>query len=105
MRGQIDADLVVEQNNLSKRLTPVISSEVGKVDRQTGKTLVYKSTHHYAAVEILLHSPLAMRKMHRLTVKQYTWVTLRARAKVEACIKRSLWWGRGGLRGRKPLAV
>ena len=102
MRGQIDADLVVEQNNLSERLTPVISSEVGKVERQTGETLVYKSTHHYAAVEILLHSPLVMRKIHRLTDKQFAWVTLGLGSR---WIARSSWCGNGGLRGRKPLAV
>ena len=46
------------------------------------KTLVYLSTHHYAVAENLLHSPLAPRKIHRLTNKQFTWATLRA--KVEA---------------------
>ena len=65
---------------------------LGQVDRQAGslleasvlRTLVYLSTHHYQAAENLLHSPLAMRKMHRLTDKQLTWVVLRAGERVEA---------------------
>ena len=81
---------MLEQIILSERLAPVISSEVGQVDGQAGslvgasvlKTLVYLSTHHYAVAENLLHSPLAPRKIHRLTNKQFTWATLRA--KVEA---------------------
>ena len=79
-----DAGLVLEQIILSERLAPVISSEVGQVDGQAGslvgasvlKTLVYLSTHHYAVAENLLHSPLAPRKIHRLTNKQFTWATL-----------------------------
>ena len=112
LRGHLDADLVLEQINLSERLAPVISSEVGQVDRLAGslvgasvlKTLVYLSTHHYAAAENLLHSPLALRKMHRLTDKQFTWVTLRARAKVEAWIDcEKLVVGKGWLGGKKAI--
>ena len=112
MRGHLDADLVVEQINLSERLAPVISSEVGQVDRQAGslvgasvlKTLVYLSTHHYQAAENLLHSPLALRKMHGLTAKQFTWVLPRARARVEAwgdCEK--LLVGKGWMEGKKAI--
>ena len=112
MRGHLDADLVLEQINLGERLAPVISSEVGQVDREAGslvgasvlRTLVYLSTHHYQAAENLLHSPLALRKMHRLTDKQFTWVVLRARARVEAwedCEK--LVVGKGWMGGKKAI--
>ena len=110
MKGHLDADLVVEQINLSERLAPVICSEVGQVDRQAGslvgasvlKTLLYLSTHHYGAAENLLHSPLALRKMHRLTDKQFTWVSLMARARVEAWADcEGLVVGKGWLGGRK----
>jgi len=110
MRGHMDADLVLEQINLSERLAPVMSSEVGEVSRQASslvgasvlRTLLYLSTYHFGAAENLLHSPLALRKMHKLTDKQYTWVTLRARAVMEdwsAC--EGLVVGKGWLGGRK----
>ena len=97
LRNQLALDLdaamvVVEDINLSERLAP-ISSEVGQVDRQEGilvgarvlRTLVYLFTHQYQAAENLFHSPLALlSKMHRLMVRQFTWVLLRARARVEA---------------------
>jgi len=112
LRGHLDADLVLEQINLSERLAPVISSEVGEVDRQANslvsasvlRTLLYLSTHHYAAAENFLHSPLALRKMHKLTDKQFTWVSLRARARMEAwgdCEK--LVVGKGWLGGKKAI--
>ena len=79
--------MVVEEINLSKRLAPPISREVGQVDMEAGsvvcarglRTLVYLSTNHYQATENQLLSPLALRKMHRVTAKQFTWVLLRAR--------------------------
>jgi len=112
LRGHLDADLVLEQINLSERLAPVISSEVGEVDRQANslvgasvlRTLLYLSTHHYGAAENFLHSPLALRKMHKLTDKQFTWVSLRARARMEAwadCEK--LVVGKGWLGGKKAI--
>jgi len=111
LRGHIDSDTVVEQINLCERLAPVISSEVGEVERQPGnlaqasvlRALLYLSSWHYNAGENLLHSPLALRKMHRLTDKQFTWVSLRARATQGAwgdC--ESLVVGKGWLGGRKP---
>jgi len=112
LRGHLDSDLVLEQINLSERLAPVISSEVGHIERQAEslmgasvlKTMVYLSTYYYDSAENFLHSPLALRKMHRLTDKQYTWVSLRARSKVEAwsdCEK--LVVGKGWLGGKKVI--
>jgi hypothetical protein len=51
-----------------------------------------------------LHSPLALRKMHGLTAKQFTWVLPRARARVEAwgdCEK--LLVGKGWMEGKKAI--
>merc|ERR1712080_491785 len=83
-----------EQINLCERLAPVIASEVAEVDRGASslanasvlKFLHYLSSNHYSAGENLLHSPQALRKMHKLTDKQFTWVALRARASQGA------WW-------------
>ena len=99
--------MVGEEINLSKRLAP----SAARWGRWTGRraawlvpawTLVYLSTHHYQAVENLLHSPLALRKMHGLTAKQFTWVL--ARARVEAwgdCEK--LLVGKGWMEGKKAI--
>jgi len=112
LRGHLDADLVLEQINLSERLAPVISSEVTQPERQANslvgasvlKILLYLSTHHYEAAENLLHSPLALRKMHRLTDKQFTWVSLRARAKMESWLDcEKLVVGKGWLGGKKAI--
>ena len=51
-----------------------------------------------------MHSPLALRKMHGLTAKQFTWVLPRARARVEAwgdCEK--LLVGKGWMEGKKAI--
>jgi len=88
LRSHLDTDLMMEQIHLCERLAPVISSEVGHVERspaslQTGsvlKVLQYLATHHYNTPENLLQSPAAVRKMHGLTEKQFSWVCLRARA-------------------------
>ena len=109
-RGHIDSDTVVEQINLCERLAPVMSSEVGEVGRQPGalgqasvlRALNYLCSHHYTAGENLLHSPLALRKMHRLTDKQFTWVALRARAGAKEWSDcQALVVGKGWLGGRK----
>ena len=75
---------------------------MGQVDGKAGslvgasvlRTLVYLSTKHYQTAENLLHSPLTMRRMHRLTDKQFTWVMLRARVEAWGTV-RSRWWGSG----------
>merc|ERR1712080_109047 len=101
-----------EQINLCERLAPVIASEVAEVDRGASslanasvlKFLHYLSSHHYNAAENLLHSPLALRKMHKLTDKQFTWVALRARAAAgawEDC--EALVVGKGWLGRRKAI--
>ena len=69
--------MVVEEINLSKRLAPPISREVGQVDREAGsvvcarglRTLVYLSTNHYQATENQLLSSLALMKMHRVLLR------------------------------------
>jgi len=92
LRGHQDSHLIVEQVNLLERLSPVMSSEVGHLDRKPEslasasvlKALLYLATHHYQVQENLLHSPQALRKMHNLSDKQYTWICLRARASVSS---------------------
>jgi len=110
LRGHIDSDAVLEQINLCERLAPVIASEVAEVDRGASalgsasvlKFLHYLSSHHYSAGENLLHSPQALRKMHKLTDKQFTWVALRARASQGAWADcEALVVGKGWLGGRK----
>jgi len=109
-RGHLDSDVVLEQINLCERLAPVISAEVAEPGRAAGglanasvlRTLHYLATHHYSAGENLLHSPLALAKMHRLTDRQFTSVSLRARAAARAwpdC--EALVVGKGWLGGRK----
>ena len=91
-RNHLDTDLMMEQIHLCERLAPVISSEVGHVERKPNslqsasvlKCLQYLATHHYNTPENLLHSPAALRKMHGLTEKQFVWICLRARAGEEA---------------------
>ena len=109
-KGHIDSDAVLEQINLCERLAPVIASEVAEVDRGAAslgsasvlKFLHYLSSHHYSAGENLLHSPQALRKMHKLTDKQFTWVALRARASQGAWADcEALVVGKGWLGGRK----
>jgi hypothetical protein len=88
----------------------VMSSEVGEPGRGAAglaqasvlRTLLYLASHHYQAGENMLHSPLALRKMHRLTDKQFTWVALRARAAAAAWTDcEALVVGKGWLGGRK----
>ena len=109
-RSHLDTDLVMEQIHLCERLAPVISSEVGHVERSPGslqtasvlQCLQYLATHHYNTPENLLQSPAALRKMHGLTEKQHSWVCLRARAGQAAwqdCL--DLVVGKGWLGNRK----
>jgi len=109
-RGHLDSDVVLEQINLCERLAPVISAEVAEPGRAAGgltnasvlRTLHYLATHHYSAGENLLHSPLALSKMHRLTDRQFTSVCLRARAAAAAWADcEALVVGKGWLGGRK----
>ena len=91
VRNHLDTDIIIEQCNLCERLNPVIASEVGNVERNPTslntasvlRSLQYLATHHYSTPENLLQSPEALRKMHGLTEKQYSWVCLRARAGLE----------------------
>ncbi|KAK2184321.1 hypothetical protein NP493_270g03035 [Ridgeia piscesae] len=62
-------------------------------------TLYYCSFYHFTLSENSLASPLAVRKTHRLTDKQYVWTVLAARAKlrrwpdVEALFHSKTWLG------------
>jgi len=87
MSGHEDAGLVLEQINLLERTSPLLVSEAAFSDRLSSglgcsvlKTLLYLTQHYYAAPENLLHSPAALVKMHRLTKKQFVWVSVRGRA-------------------------
>ena len=110
IKSHIDSDLIMEQIHLSERMCPVISSEVGHLDRNPNsltnasvlKCLQYLAKYHFNTPENLLQSPAAIKKMHNLTDKQFTWVCLRARANVEAwqdC--QELVVGKGWLGGKK----
>ena len=110
LKQHLDTDIIMEQIHLTERLSPVISSELGHVDRNPNslvsasvlKTLQYLATHHFNTPENLLHSPAALKKMHHLTEKQFTWVCLRSRALVNSwqdCLE--LVVGKGWLGGRK----
>lgn len=110
LRNHLDTDNIMEQIHLTERLSPVISTEVGHLDRHANnlvnasvlKSLQYLATHHFNATENLLTSPAAVRKMHNLSEKQFIWVCLRARATVGAwqdCL--DLVVGKGWLGGKK----
>lgn len=110
LRSHLDTDIIMEQIHLSERLSPVISTEMGHLDRNPNtlvnasvlKTVQYLATYHFNASENLLTSPTAVRKMHQLTEKQFIWVCLRARALVGAwqdCL--DLVVGKGWLGGKK----
>lgn len=110
LKHHIDTDIIMEQIHLSERLSPVISSEVGHIDRNPSslinasvlRCLQYLAIHYFGTPDNLLHSPAAVRKMHNLSDKQYSWVCLRSRATVgkwEDCL--DLVVGKGWLGGKK----
>ena len=110
LKQHLDTDIIMEQIHLSERLSPVISSEVGHIDRNPNslinasvlRCLQYLTTHYFGTPENLLQSPAAVRKMHNLTEKQYSWVCLRSRATIgkwEDCL--DLVVGKGWLGGKK----
>ena len=83
-------------------MTTKVEEPVGMLMTETTRGV--RLLDHYAAAENFLHSPLALRKMHKLTDKQFTWVSLRARARMEAwgdCEK--LVVGKGWLGGKKAI--
>jgi len=91
MSGHDDSGLVLEQINILERISPLITGESEHPDRQVSNlsgsvllALSYLSTWYYSAPDNLLHSPSALIKMHKLTRTQATWVTVRARASVQA---------------------
>jgi len=102
-----NAEQFIEQINLWERLSPVIASDTsgtssGLANASVLKTLLFLCTHHWGAGENLLHSPAGMRRTHKLTDKQYTWVALRARASVAAWADcEGLVVGKGWLGGKK----
>jgi len=87
MSSHVDANLVLEQINLLERVSPIIAAEATQPDRQAAslnssvlRALLYLSHHYHAAPENLLHSPEALRRMHKLSEKQFVWVSVRGRA-------------------------
>ena len=87
MSGHADSGLVLEQINLLERVSPIIASEAGTAHRQPANlsnsvllALLYFTQYYTGAPENLLHSPEALRKMHKLTEKQFIWVSVRGRA-------------------------
>ncbi len=89
-----------EHAHLLERLSPVIASDsknpeissrlsqpkVPRVDGQSTvlDTLLYFSYHHHGQPENLLSSPAALKKVHKLTEKQFVWVATIARARAYA---------------------
>lgn len=102
-----NAEHFIEQINLWERLSPVIASDTtgtsgGLATASVLRALLYLCTHHWGAGENLLHSPAGIRRTHKLTDKQYTWVALRARATVGAWSDcESVVVGKGWLGGKK----
>ena len=47
-------------------------------------TTLYCAYHHWGAPENMLHSPDAVRKMHKLTDRQFIWISVIARSKKSA---------------------
>lgn len=93
LTDHVDADLVVEQIHFLERLSAVVGGECGHPERQAAallhntsvlKTLAYCCQYYWDAPENLLHSPAAIRKMHKLSEKQFTWVCVRGRALAQA---------------------
>eukprot|EP00088_Acartia_fossae_P042606 TRINITY_DN44791_c0_g1_i1.p1 TRINITY_DN44791_c0_g1~~TRINITY_DN44791_c0_g1_i1.p1 ORF type:complete len:420 (-),score=15.77 TRINITY_DN44791_c0_g1_i1:147-1358(-) len=91
MSGHADAGIVLEQINLLERVSPILESETRYPDRQLSglsssvlQALTYFTQYYHGAPENLLHSPEALRKMHKLSEKQYLWVSVRGRATAEA---------------------
>ena len=91
MSGHGDAGLVLEQINLLERISPILAAETAFPERQPAalsssvlRALLYCTQHYYTAPENLLHSPAALRKMHKLSEKQVIWVSVRGRATEKA---------------------
>ena len=91
-----DANYLIEHVHLLERISPVISSDAKNseiISRQgqanipslnTNSTvleaLFYLNYFHFGEPENLLSSPLALKKVHKLTEKQSLWVATTARA-------------------------
>ena len=118
--GHPDNGLLIQHLHLLERISPVIEADarnaeiagdpfLSKIDPANEtvlRTLLYFCYHHWAAAENLLHSPAALRKVHALTEKQFTWTALNARAQRKAwkdC--EQLVVTKGWLGGRKTKAV
>ena len=92
-----DAQLLVEHLHLLERVSPVAEADAKKqeiaadpflstlIPPDVGETvlgtLLYCCYHHYAVGENILQSPAAVRKIHKLSEAQFTWVALSARAR------------------------
>ncbi|ELU16345.1 hypothetical protein CAPTEDRAFT_221115 [Capitella teleta] len=92
-----DADKKEEQKGEMKfRDFPRVSS---LINMPVLTTLFYSCLYHFKLPENCLASPIAIRKEHRLTEKQYSWTVLQARAKlkqwqdIEALFQTKGWLG------------
>ena len=91
-----DANHLIEHVHLLERLSPVIASDsknqeiTSRLGQANSPKLTSTSTvlealfycqyFHYNEPENLLSSPLALKKVHKLTEKQFVWVAVSARA-------------------------
>lgn len=90
-----DKTILIEHLHLLERISPIAAADQSNAsirDDPNGpkldvvnptvlKTLLYCCYHHYGAGENLLHSPIAIRKIHKLTDRQFTWIAVLARAR------------------------
>eukprot|EP00095_Tigriopus_kingsejongensis_P006315 maker-scaffold61_size441589-snap-gene-3.30 protein:Tk06315 transcript:maker-scaffold61_size441589-snap-gene-3.30-mRNA-1 annotation:"spermatogenesis-defective protein 39 homolog isoform x2" len=93
--GHPDADILIGHINLLERIAPIIEAdrrdpsvdycpEIPNLGGDCGesvlKTLAYLCYHHWEAPENLLHSPKALKKIHKIPDDQFIWVALKSRA-------------------------
>lgn len=111
--GHPDAGLLIQHLHLLERISPVIEADkrneaivqdpvlpcLDPRNETVLATLLYFCYHHWGVGENLLHSPQALRKIHNLSEKQFTWIAVLARAKrqswkdVESLVVTKSWLG------------
>jgi len=102
--SNLDAQHVTEHVNLLERASPVLSSAAEKFSGRVTvfSLLAYCAANYFEAPENLFHSPLAIKKCHKLSEKQYLWPCLVGRSQRSAwkdC--ESLAFAKGWLGGKK----
>ena len=81
-----DSQHVIEHLNLLERASPVLANPVKDANAPPTEPitvhnlLAFCSYNYFGAPENLLHSPLAIKKCHKLTEKQFAWASLHGRA-------------------------